>query len=896
MTDITDRLKTALADRYAIQEELGAGGMATVYLAEDLKHHRKVAVKVLRPELAEIVGAERFLKEIEVTANLQHPHILPLFDSGEADSFLFYVMPYVEGESLREKLNREKQLSIKESVDITSAVASALDYAHRQDVIHRDIKPENILLHDGQPVVADFGIALAVSAAGAARLTATGLSLGTPHYMSPEQATADQNLTGRSDIYALGCVAYEMLAGDPPHRGGTAQAIIARIVTEEPRLLRTQRKAVPPHVESAIHRALEKLPADRFASAAAFAEALTNPAGDVAGIGRPVVLGPKARGWHLGWPAALGAAFLLVIGALAGRVSAPTGNAGASLMRLELNASEAEPISFSTGPIPAVSPDGRLLVYVSGSGDGQHLVLRPLESQVMSRIAGTPGAGSPFFSPDGEWIGFFDTRGIRLVRLSGGAGAPESVAEDASNFRGATWTPAGEIVFGRSGPVWQERAGPLWAVAADGSGEPRLVAAPDTARGVSGFWLPDALPDGRHVVATLLGATLGRWEGIAVVNLESGEWHVVLPPPAVGARYDPSGHLIYAGAGGTLQAVSFDARRLEVTGPPVTLAEDVHISSWGVPQFAISRQGTLVYIGQQPHQLALVDHNGTARPIAGVSRIFHHPRFSPSGRRVVVDIAYEGSRDVWIQDLDQGTLTRLTFEGDANDPIWTPDGRRITYASARSGTRGIYETNADGSGTPESLLTVAGSNTTAGLWTPDGDRMIAIADVQSSGLDLMIVHGDDTSREPLVATPFDDAHPGLSRDGRWLAYVSDESGQSEVFVRSFVSPVGRGRTQVSIQGGTEPVWGPLGRKLYYRAPGGLEGPEFVVAEVEYDPTFRVVSRARLFGAAQFVTAPPHANYDVAPDGSGFVMVRLGRARGFQVVLNWPAVVRAKVGN
>ena len=242
-----DELKTALADRYAIESEIGEGGMATVYLARDLKHNRSVAVKVLRPELAAVLGGERFLTEIQTTANLQHPHILPLFDSGETDGFLFYVMPFVEGESLGELLDREKQLPVEEAVRIAKAVASALDYAHRHDVIHRDIKPENILLHDGEPVVADFGIALAVSAAGGGRLTETGLSLGTPHYMSPEQATADRSLTARSDVYSLGCVLYEMLTGDPPHTGPTAQAILMRILTEEPRSVTDIRRSVPPH-------------------------------------------------------------------------------------------------------------------------------------------------------------------------------------------------------------------------------------------------------------------------------------------------------------------------------------------------------------------------------------------------------------------------------------------------------------------------------------------------------------------------------------------------------------------------------------------------------------------------------------------------------------------------
>ena len=277
MSDPVARLNTALQGRYAIERDLAHGGMATVYLAKDLRHERKVALKVLKPELAAIVGAERFLAEIKTTANLHHPHIVPLFDSGQADGFLFYVMPLVEGESLRERLVREKQLPIGDALEITTAVASALDYAHRHDVIHRDIKPENILLHDGHAMVADFGIALAVSAAGGSRLTQTGMSLGTPKYMSPEQAIGEGDVDARSDMYSLACVTYEMLAGEPPHVGRTAQAIVAKVITEEATRLTALRDTVPPHVDATVHKALQKLPADRFASVADFAEALANP-------------------------------------------------------------------------------------------------------------------------------------------------------------------------------------------------------------------------------------------------------------------------------------------------------------------------------------------------------------------------------------------------------------------------------------------------------------------------------------------------------------------------------------------------------------------------------------------------------------------------------------------
>src|SRR5881398_2853623 len=277
MSDALERLGAALAEHYTIQRQVGAGGMATVYLARDLKHDRAVALKVLRPELAALLGVERFLSEIRVTAHLQHPHILPLFDSGQAGGLIYYVMPHVEGESLRHRLEREKHLPIEEAVALASGVASALDYAHRHGVIHRDIKPENILFQDGQAVVADFGIALALSAAAGSRLTETGLSLGTPQYMSPEQATGDRLIDSRSDIYSLASVLYEMLAGEPPHTGPTVQSVIAKVLTDRPRPLRALRDAVPPPLEAAVQKALAKVPADRFGSAAQFAEALTHP-------------------------------------------------------------------------------------------------------------------------------------------------------------------------------------------------------------------------------------------------------------------------------------------------------------------------------------------------------------------------------------------------------------------------------------------------------------------------------------------------------------------------------------------------------------------------------------------------------------------------------------------
>ncbi|HXI21220.1 MAG TPA: serine/threonine-protein kinase, partial [Gemmatimonadales bacterium] len=328
MSSPAERLASALADRYGIERQLGQGGMATVYLAADLKHDRQVAIKVLKPELAAVLGAERFVQEIKTTAQLQHPHILPLFDSGSVDGFLYYVMPYIEGETLRTKLDREKQLGIEEAVKITTEIADALDYAHRHGVIHRDIKPENILLHDGRPMVADFGIALAVSAAAGGRMTETGLSLGTPHYMSPEQATADRDITARSDVYSLASVLYEMLTGEPPHMGTSAQQIIMKIVTDVPRPVTELRKSVPPNVAAALARALEKIPADRFDTARAFADALQNPGFTTAG--RPAARG-VGRGRLPSLPVVagmvVGAVVLAALGWQVGRRGADTGPA-----------------------------------------------------------------------------------------------------------------------------------------------------------------------------------------------------------------------------------------------------------------------------------------------------------------------------------------------------------------------------------------------------------------------------------------------------------------------------------------------------------------------------------------------------------------------------------------
>jgi hypothetical protein len=350
------RLQTSVADRYVIERELGAGGMATVYLARDVRHDRHVALKVLRPELAAVLGAARFLAEIKITARLDHPHIMTLIDSGEADGFLFYVLPFIRGESLRDKLNREKQLGLEEALAITKQIAGALDYAHRQGVVHRDIKPENILLHEGEAMLADFGIALAVKEAGGNRLTETGLSLGTPQYMSPEQATGDRSIDARSDVYSLAAVLYEMLAGEPPLSGPTVQAIIAKLLTERPTHLAVVRDTVPQGVDAAVAKALSKVPADRFADAAAFARALEGAA--TTGV-TAAAAAPASGSRRLAYALAIGGVAVLgAIGVGGGWALLHRHRGPAVVLR------DRSQLTFTGNvQIPALSQDGKQLAY-----------------------------------------------------------------------------------------------------------------------------------------------------------------------------------------------------------------------------------------------------------------------------------------------------------------------------------------------------------------------------------------------------------------------------------------------------------------------------------------------------------------------------------------------------
>jgi eukaryotic-like serine/threonine-protein kinase len=871
VTDVLGRLTTALADRYRIERELGAGGMATVYLAHDVRHDRQVALKVLRPELASILGAERFLSEIKTTAHLQHPHILPLHDSGEAEGLVFYVMPYVEGESLRDRLTRERQLPVEGAIRIASEVAGALDYAHRRGVVHRDIKPENILLHEGQALVADFGIALAASrTGGGTRLTETGMSLGTPHYMAPEQAMGEKEITPRADIYALGCVLYEMLSGEPPFTGPSAQAIIARVMTEEPRSLTLQRHTIPANIEAAVRTALEKLPADRFASAAEFAQALKDPhfsAGET-GAAAPAGGAGAARAWWRDWRA-WNVAAALVLGVALGRLL-PTAQAPpAAVERFDVAVPAQQ--GFVGAPVNslALSPDGGMLVYVghASGGAGYQLYVRRLgQRAAFQPIPGTESGAYPAFSPDGAQLAYMTPDGPRVLRVPFAGAATATVAASVQTLGGLAW-------LGNAALVMTDLRGGLARVTLDGRAT--TFVRPDTTAGEHNLFPQASLADRRTVlaVASRSNNTVGP---LIAVDSRTGRRTPVLET-AVNAAWYAEGCLLWTLPSGALQAAPFDPRSLRLTGEPVTLAEGVRQAVGGSGQVAVSEAGSLVYLPEQPFNLDLVDAAGH-REVVAQGRRFHSPRFSPDGSRLATDFLQQGNRDVWTLDLRQRTLSRLTFENDGHDPVWSRDGRWVYYVH----DAGIWRQRADGGGAADSVYT--GNDAQALELTRDG----AIIGASGSGpFDIVLLSAATPhTATPLVATPYDEQAATLSPDGRWLAYSSDETGRPEIYVRPLA---GGGKVLVSQGGGSEPRWSPDGRALYYR--GLKDGAAYLfAARVAAGGDFAVSRLAPLFDVSDFDTAEPHANWDVSPDGKHFAMVDVGAMTDMVFVLNWPLEV------
>jgi serine/threonine protein kinase/Tol biopolymer transport system component len=877
------RLADALADRYRIERELGAGGMATVYLARDLKHDRDVAIKVLKPELAAVLGGERFVVEIKTTAALQHPHILPLFDSGEAHGFLYYVMPFVDGETLRAKLDRETQLGVDEAVKIAIDVADALQYAHERGVIHRDIKPENILLANGRPMVADFGIALAVQTAGGGRMTETGLSLGTPHYMSPEQATAEKDITGRSDIYSLAGVLYEMLTGEPPHMGTSAQQIIMKIITEPAALVTKLRKSVPPNVAAAVAKALEKLPADRFENAKSFCEALKTPSFE---WGSVAPAPPHSRRpwsiWRTTAIAMTGTSLLLAALLSANvfsRQALPSTRTG--VVRFALASEPGFRVETVRSRPFAVSPDGQTIVFrASTDSTAPRLWVRTLGDPHPRPLEGTDGADNASFSPNGEWIASYRNRAIYKVPVAGGPVTRVTAVEAGS--AGITWISNDEILFEQ---LLANGTLPIQRVSAEG-GRPTVAIPLDSSAHEIGQRGPLFLSGTGLVAYTSTTASGSR--GVVLFRLADGHR---APTGVLGSALGlVDGHLIVGRNDGSMVAVPLDARDMRVTGDSVSLSPRTSRRETGIV-VGLSQGGTLVYqaVGSVvPARLDLVDTSGATRSLRGEFTLQGMPRFSPDGRRLVIGTGNDrepgtpfarGTSDLWTIDVATSEPTRLTTDHNGSAPSWSPDGRRILYTAAVGPSSEIRTVAIDGSAPPSRLVAIDGQPMTVEM-TPDQHSLITQV-LPSTGAALgmgmyRVSLSGAAQVESLLVAKGAGVRPTRARvspDGRWVAYV--DRGVNDVWVRSL-----RGTTalQVSLTAslGNPVVWSPDSRLLYYDAPEGL-----VVIELNEDPALSVARRRVLR------RLPLNDGYDLSPDGHTFVVVRPAREQAdVFVVVNW----------
>ena len=889
MSETQANLTSALAGRYTIVREIGAGGMATVFLAHDVRHAREVAIKVLHPDLGAALGGERFLAEIRTTAQLQHPHILPLLDSGAADGLLYYVMPFVRGETLRAALDRERPLAIPVAVRIAREVASALDYAHRQGVIHRDIKPENILLHDGQALVADFGIALAVQTAGGARMTQTGLSLGTPQYMSPEQAMGDRAIDARSDIYALGAVTYEMLTGEAPFTGNSVQAIVAKVLTERPVPVSTTRDTVPDGVEQAVLMALAKLPADRHATAKAFAEAL-----DAKGDG-PALRAHAAAAAHVAravtsarpWRVATATLAVVAVAALGvawrARANASAAADAVHVVRAHFDLPPGAAIAEElAGNTLAISPDGEVIVFTSITRGAYRMYARRVNELDARELSEANIAGRNLsFSPDGKWIAFTEGNVLRKIPSDGGAPVNLGITGTAVPY-GMVWGAGDTLYLGSYAGMRRLAAG---------YGNSTVVPRADSAGAPLGQRWPALLPDGKSI-AYADGSGSGTPGRLAVVELATGkisrfELQVSAPVGVLGDQ------LVYVNTAGDLMAVRIEPATGRPLGDPLVMESGLFFDPSAGAKVALSASGTLAYTrGRAQTQPVLVSPDGRAPTmVMDALRNYSTPRYSPDGHRIAMTVFSSTSTDVWVYDVDRRTFSRLTTGGENVRPEWTPDGKSVIFISSRKGMRAIWKQAADG-GSEAELLYVPKHEPFEAIVSPDAKWLVyRTAPGLEYSRDILAVPlaapaTGDRVVMPLVTGPETESFPRFSPNGKWLVYQSNESGRFEIYVRPF--PNNAARVPVSAGGGNEPLWGRDGRSLYYRGPVG----EVIKVDVTTGDQFSIGASTTV-SRGEYLASSTHANWDIAPDGRILMLKRAGEASQMIVVHNWGKELRRR---
>jgi eukaryotic-like serine/threonine-protein kinase len=876
---------------YEVTAQIGAGGMGEVYRATDTKLKRQVAIKVLpttlttHPDRLVRFQREAFQREAEVLASLNHPNIAHVYGPEEADGVQALVMELVEGPTLADRIVRGP-LPVDEAFPIARQIAEALEAAHEQAIIHRDLKPANIKIKpDGTVKVLDFGLAKLVEPpavrADASQsptittpaVTIQGVILGTAAYMSPEQVKG-KPLDTRADIWAFGCVLYEMLTGKRAFQGEKASDTLAMVLKSDPSWSAVP-SDLPPSIHRLLRRCLEKDLKLRLRDAGtAFLEIHEAQTAPAAGTIGPAVT-PVSIGWRRSLPA-LGALFGGIIAGLA--VWSFVQTAPPLPTRIAVTAPAG--VSFRTEGI-AVSPDGRTIVFGAESDGRTQLYRRTLDQLEAVPIPGTEDGQAPFFSPDGVWIGFFTQRALKKVSSDGGSLV--TLCTIPAQRRGATWRRDDTIIFAYEG------SNGLWSVPAAGGGPvPIGPAASDKKTG--SYW-PDALPDGDTALVTVWSGSLSNAQ-IAVHSLETGERQILLA--GTFPRYAPTGHIVYWRQN-SIWAVPFDAARQRLTGSAEPVIENVEANAGGLALFAVARDGSLAYRpstsnAQARRTLVWVDRQGREEPITAPVRAYVHLRISPDGTRIALD-TLDQDRDIWFWDFGRQTLTRVTSDpGRDRAPVWTPDGHRVLFSSERGGASNLFWQAADDTASIARLTESPNEQLPVSV-SPEGARLVFHETGENGNLMMLALDKEPASTrkvQALIRTPYTEINGEISPDGRWLAYESNHSGQFEVYVRPFPNVDG-GLWQVSTRGGTQPLWARNGQEVFYRSPTGA----VMSVRIARGPIWTASMPMQLLEGRYFVGGSGFARtYDVSPDGRRFLMIKEGGGdrestpQTLTVVLNW----------